>query len=65
MYPYAPYIRTYVPTYLPTPACPPAQEVEEIEKIMDRDFYMDAEEAIEFGVVDKMLTKRPKEVVGS
>lgn len=32
---------------------------------MDRDFYMNAEEAIEFGVVDKMLTKRPTEGVGS
>lgn len=32
---------------------------------MDRDYYMDAQEAIEFGVVDKILVKRPKENVGS
>lgn len=41
------------------------QEVAEIEKVMDRDFYMDAEQAIDFGVVDKVLTKRPREDVGS
>lgn len=42
-----------------------SQQVEDIEKVMDRDFYMNAQEAIEFGVVDKMLTKRPQESVGS
>lgn len=41
------------------------REVAEIEKVMDRDFYMDAEQAIDFGVVDKVLTKRPREDVGS
>lgn len=41
------------------------QEVAEIEKVMDRDFYMDAQEAIDFGVVDKILTKRPREGAGS
>lgn len=41
------------------------QKVEEIEKVMDRDFYMTAQEAIDFGVVDKILTKRPREGVGS
>ena len=41
------------------------QDVAEIEKVMDRDFFMNAEEAIEFGVVDKVLTKRPREGAGS
>lgn len=41
------------------------QKVKEIEKVMDRDFYMTAQEAIDFGVVDKILTKRPREGVGS
>lgn len=41
------------------------QDVAEIEKVMDRDFYMNAEEAIDFGVVDKVLTKRPREGAGS
>ncbi|CAN0210638.1 unnamed protein product [Scytosiphon promiscuus] len=41
------------------------QKVEEIEKVMDRDFYMTAQEAIEFGVVDKILTKRPNQGAGS
>lgn len=44
---------------------PDLQKVEEIEKVMDRDFYMTAQEAIDFGVVDKILSKRPKEGVGS
>lgn len=35
--------------------------MKEIEKVMDRDFYMTAQEAVEFGVVDKILTKRPRE----
>lgn len=42
-----------------------SQEVGEIEKVMDRDFYMTAQEAIEFGVVDKILKKRPREGEGS
>lgn len=49
---------------LPSPP-PDSQEVKEIEKVMDRDFYMTAQEAIDFGVVDKILTKRPKEGEGS
>ena len=45
---------------LPLPP-PDLQEVAEIGKVMDRDFYMTAQEAIDFGVVDKIITKRPKE----
>ncbi|CAM9248133.1 unnamed protein product [Pylaiella littoralis] len=41
------------------------QKVKEIEKVMDRDFYMTAQESVEFGVVDKILTKRPREGVKS
>ncbi|KAH4893614.1 ATP-dependent Clp protease proteolytic subunit [Parastagonospora nodorum] len=32
--------------------------LEEIEKYMERDYYMDAEEAVEFGIVDKIMEKR-------
>ena len=33
-------------------------DLKEIEKVMDRDTYFTAEEAVEFGVVDKILSKR-------
>ncbi|KAH7085271.1 Clp protease-domain-containing protein [Paraphoma chrysanthemicola] len=32
--------------------------IEEIEKYMERDYYLDAEEAVEFGIVDKIMEKR-------
>jgi len=32
------------------------QPVEKVEKDIDRDFYMSPEEAIEYGLVDKVLT---------
>jgi ATP-dependent Clp protease protease subunit len=32
--------------------------LDEIEKYMERDYYMDAEEAVEFGIVDKIMEKR-------
>jgi ATP-dependent Clp protease protease subunit len=32
--------------------------LEEIEKYMERDYYLDAEEAVEFGIVDKIMEKR-------
>jgi ATP-dependent Clp protease protease subunit len=32
--------------------------LEEIEKYMERDYYMDAQEAVEFGIVDKIMEKR-------
>ncbi|KAF2827260.1 hypothetical protein CC86DRAFT_290203 [Ophiobolus disseminans] len=32
--------------------------LEEIEKYMERDYFMDAEEAVEFGIVDKIMEKR-------
>ena len=35
------------------------QNLEDIERVMDRDTFMDAEQAVEFGVIDKILTKRP------
>jgi ATP-dependent Clp protease protease subunit len=34
------------------------QTIERIENVMDRDFFMDVGQAIEFGVVDKILDKR-------
>jgi ATP-dependent Clp protease protease subunit len=34
------------------------QELERIENVMERDFFMDVEQAIEFGVIDKVLDKR-------
>jgi len=35
------------------------KELEEIEKVMDRDTFMDVQQAMEFGVIDEVLTKRP------
>lgn len=35
------------------------QNLEDIERVMDRDTFMGAEQAVEFGVIDKILTKRP------
>ncbi len=37
------------------------QPLEKVEKDTDRDFYMEAEEALEYGIVDKVLEKRPDE----
>ncbi|SMR63648.1 unnamed protein product [Zymoseptoria tritici ST99CH_1A5] len=38
---------------------PVKKELEEIEKVMERDFFMSAEEAREWGIVDKVLDRRP------
>jgi ATP-dependent Clp protease protease subunit len=35
-----------------------SQAIEMIEKYMERDHFMSAEQAIEFGIVDKLLVKR-------
>jgi len=35
------------------------REIEEIEKVMDRDTFMDVKQAVEFGVIDEILEKRP------
>ena len=35
------------------------QDLEEIEKVMDRDTFMDVQQAMDFGVIDDVLTKRP------
>jgi ATP-dependent Clp protease protease subunit len=32
--------------------------LEEIEKAVERDYFMDSEEALEFGLIDKILEKR-------
>ena len=32
--------------------------LEEIEKAVERDYFMNAEEALEFGLIDKVLEKR-------
>ena len=34
------------------------RSLEEIEKVMERDFFMGAQEALEWGIVDKVLDKR-------
>jgi ATP-dependent Clp protease protease subunit len=34
------------------------QSLSEVERVMDRDTFMSIEQAIEFGVVDKILEKR-------
>ena len=36
------------------------QPLEEIEKAMDRDTFLEAEEAMEFGIVDKVFETRPE-----
>jgi ATP-dependent Clp protease protease subunit len=39
------------------------QPIEKIEQVMDRDTFMDTPQALDFGVIDKILTKRgPSEV---
>ncbi|KAF2500399.1 hypothetical protein BU16DRAFT_502185 [Lophium mytilinum] len=35
--------------------------LDEIEKFMERDYYMDAQEALDFGLVDRILVKREAE----
>ena len=35
------------------------QTLETIEKMMDRDYFMNAEEAKKFGIVDKVVSERP------
>lgn len=35
--------------------------LDEIEKLMERDYYMGAKEALEFGIVDRILDKREDE----
>lgn len=35
--------------------------LEEIEKLMERDYFMDAREALEFGIIDRILDKREAE----
>jgi len=37
------------------------QPLERVEKDTDRDFYMEAVEACEYGIVDKVLEKRPEQ----
>ena len=32
--------------------------LEEIEKLMERDYFMGAKEALEFGIIDKILDRR-------
>jgi len=35
------------------------QPLEDIERVMDRDTFMDVDQAMKFGVIDKVLHKRP------
>jgi ATP-dependent Clp protease protease subunit len=35
------------------------RDLEEVEKVMDRDTFMDVKQAVEFGVIDEVLNKRP------
>jgi ATP-dependent Clp protease, protease subunit len=34
------------------------QSLEKIERVMERDHFMSAKEAKEFGIVDKVITRR-------
>jgi ATP-dependent Clp protease protease subunit len=40
------------------------QTLEEIERVMDRDFFMDVHQSVEFGVIDKILEKRSADEEG-
>ena len=37
------------------------QSLEDIERVMDRDTFMDVDQAMDFGVIDKVLQKRTRE----
>ena len=37
------------------------QAIEEIEKAMDRDKFLEADEAKEFGLIDEVFEKRPEQ----
>lgn len=37
------------------------QPLSEIERVMDRDFFMDVRQAIDFGLIDKILDKRTRD----
>ena len=39
------------------------QPIEEIERVMDRDTFMDPQQAKEFGVIDEILEKRTKDEI--
>ena len=41
------------------------QKVEKIAKDTDRDFFMNAHEAVEYGLVDEVVTRKPKGAEGS
>lgn len=36
--------------------------MDRFEKALERDYFMTSEEAVEFGIVDKIVTQRGKEV---
>lgn len=38
------------------------QPLSEIERVMDRDYFMDVQQAVKFGVIDKILDKRTRDV---
>ena len=40
------------------------QPLSEIERVMDRDYFMDVQQAVEFGVIDKILDKRTRDEDG-
>ena len=40
------------------------QTLSEIERVMDRDFFMDVTQAVTFGVIDKILDKRSRDEDG-
>lgn len=38
------------------------KDIDKIRKDADRDYYMSSEEALEYGIIDKILTKAPKQI---
>lgn len=39
------------------------QSLEKIEDTMERDFFMSADEALEFGLIDHVITQRPEDLI--
>lgn len=40
------------------------QALADVEKVMDRDTYMTPTEALDFGVIDSVIDRRPPETIG-
>lgn len=41
------------------------RDVETIERTLERDYFLSAEEAVKFGIVDEVVTRRPQQLEGA